>query len=122
VKLSKIENGIVVNTIVVDPNNIPEGLDGVWSDDQTLAKGMVDDGAGNFSEPVYVIPTEKINRAIDKKLALTDWTQVADVNLTPSEKAEWNNYRSLLRAMDRSARPASLGFPIPTSSMNRNNR
>lgn len=47
---SKVENGKIVDRIVVDPDNLPE-LDGDWRDDQSLEIGMIDDGQGGYKHP-----------------------------------------------------------------------
>ena len=69
-----------------------------------------------------VIDTDKITAEIDQLLADTDWTQVADVDLTTAEKSQWNGYRAALRAVDRTPRPRDLGIPDPPSDTKRNGR
>ena len=69
-----------------------------------------------------VVNTDTINNEIDRLLADTDWTQIADADLTSAEKAQWNGYRAALRALDRTPRPRDLGFPTPPSDTKRNGR
>ena len=68
------------------------------------------------------ISADAIIAEIDQLLVDTDWTQIADADLTSAEKAQWNGYRAALRAMDRTPRPRDLGFPVPPSDTKRNGR
>ncbi len=68
------------------------------------------------------VSTDTINNEIDQLLADTDWTQVADADLTNAEKTQWDGYRTALRALDRSPRPRDLGFPPPPGDAKRNGR
>lgn len=43
-----------------------------------------------------VIPVDPRYRR-DQELAATDWTQMADADLTPEKKLEWKAYRQALR-------------------------
>ena len=68
------------------------------------------------------ISTDAITAEIDQLLADTDWTQIADVDLTTAGKSQWNGYRAALRAVDRTPRPRDLGFPLPPGDTKRNGR
>lgn len=46
-------------------------------------------------------------------LAQTDWTQLADIDLTAEEKEAWASYRQLLRNLDSNTPLFSLPWPVP---------
>jgi hypothetical protein len=51
----------------------------------------------------------------DAKLMNSDWTQLADVSLTDSKKAEWVTYRQSLRDITKTyTSMEDSGFVFPT--------
>jgi hypothetical protein len=47
----------------------------------------------------------------------TDWTQVADNNLTAEEKETWAVYRQALRDLDSSKGILDLTWPVPPAEI-----
>lgn len=48
----------------------------------------------------------------DKRLSDCDWTQIADADLTQSEKADWREYRKKLRDIpDQPGFPTEINWP-----------
>jgi len=103
-----IENGIVVNTIVVDdltfmPNLVDGSVGGVgWS----YADGV-------FTAPVIVVSDEEKAQQVrsrrDSLLTESDWTQVADA---PVDKTAWATYRQLLRDVTlQDEFPTTIAWP-----------
>jgi len=103
-----IENGIVVNTIVVDdltfmPNLVDGSVGGVgWS----YADGV-------FTAPVIVVSDEEKAQQVrsrrDSLLTESDWTQVADA---PVDKTAWATYRQSLRDVPSQAEfPTTIAWP-----------
>ena len=75
---------------------------------------------------VEVTPAEKYRRWIHgqrlHRFVTSDWTQLADADLTTEEKAAWTVYRQQLRDMtdtlDLSKLKSHLGIPGPTPPWN----
>lgn len=102
--LAQIENGIVVNVIKVDPDNIPD-----WAAGWPEAKENAEIG-GSYDGSIFTKPapdlsglTEAARQERDALLASSDWTQVADA---PVDQAAWASYRQALRDI-----PQQAGFP-----------
>jgi len=103
-----IENGIVVNTIVVD--------------DLTFMPNLVDGSVGGvgwaYADGVFTPPAdtttdeEKATNARLRRNSLisaTDWTQVADA---PVDKTAWAAYRQALRDVPSQAEfPNTIAWP-----------
>jgi hypothetical protein len=52
----------------------------------------------------------------NKKLAATDWTQLADVTLTTEQRTAWTTYRQQLRDVPiNNEDPFNITWPIPPS-------
>lgn len=108
-KLAKIENNIVTNVILVDPDNIPEWA-AEWPDITEVENagiGWTYDGE-NFSEPPeppvdLELLAAQVRIRRDRLLLASDWTQVADA---PVDQAAWATYRQALRDI-----PQQDGFP-----------
>lgn len=71
----------------------------------TATKTIWEDAKEAIENPVY---TDEQKVALNKMhaqalLEQCDWTQLADVNLTDANLAEWNTYRSALRAIIQNA-------------------
>ena len=95
-----------------------EEVDGKWFTkfiagpvftDTTDSEGVVTKAAAN--EAAYRARFDSIVGAAvrterDTKLTATDWTQLADSQLTDSAKATWVTYRQALRDL-----PSASGFP-----------
>lgn len=105
----QIENGIVINTIVVDSFDV---LPNLIDAENGGAIGDLWDGR-SFSKPPKDIPAEeaKIRTLRNNLLDASDWTQIND---STADKAAWATYRQALRDI-----PAQAGFPFtiewPTS-------
>jgi hypothetical protein len=84
-----IENGFVVNTIVVDSLDYMPNL--VEATEGGIGWSYVD---GIFTAPVITLTAEQVRSVRNDKLIKSDWTQVDDA---PVDKAAWANYRQLLR-------------------------
>ena len=75
---------------------------------------------------VEVTPAEKYRRWVHgqrlHKFVTSDWTQLADADLTVEEKAAWTEYRQKLRditdTLDLSKLKSHLGIPWPTPPWN----
>lgn len=100
-KAHVIENGLVVNTIVVDSLDFLPNL--VSAEDGGAIGNRYENG-------LFVAPEPDINKAAleireqrNQKLKDTDWTQVADA---PVDQAAWAAYRQALRDV-----PQQTGFP-----------
>jgi hypothetical protein len=69
---------------------------------------------GVWEEP-YSIPVlgwEYIRDKVKELLAYSDWTQLADAQLTSEKKQEWVEYRQALRDLTQSAsKPKDVVFP-----------
>lgn len=106
-KKAQIENGVIINLIEIDPENIPEwaetwptivreGVDigWIWTGDEATAYLP----APNLEKLATSVRTERNNL-----LAASDWTQVEDA---PVDKLAWATYRQALRDIT-----AQAGFP-----------
>ena len=61
----------------------------------------------------------KIVRAMrNQKLQESDWTQLADVPLTPELRAEWVTYRQDLRDVTNQPDPFNIVWPTAPTGMN----
>jgi len=103
-----IENGIVVNTIVVDdltfmPNLVDGSVGGVgWS----YADGVCTPPADTTTDEEKAT---NIRQNRNAKLTLCDWTQVADA---PVDKTAWATYRQSLRDVPSQAEfPTTIAWP-----------
>jgi hypothetical protein len=64
---------------------------------------------GQFT-PLVVSPTAEQNKTLaEERLLNSDWTVLPDVNL--ANKAEWEAYRSALRAIARNPQEGELNWP-----------
>ena len=97
-----IENNTVVNTIEVDDLSFLPNL--VEATEGSIGWSYID---GVFSPPPDDVSdeekSERIRLTRDRKLAQSDWTQVADA---PVDQAAWATYRQALRDI-----PSQAGFP-----------
>ena len=100
----KIENGVVTNTIRVDPDNVPAELAGLMTAPEGVGIGDLYDG-NTFTKPALYLSglAEAIRQDRDYLLASCDWTQTADA---PVDQVEWQDYRQALRDI-----PQQAGFP-----------
>ena len=60
----------------------------------------------------------KVTNSRNLILSATDWTQIADVSLSDSKKAEWKTYRQALRDLSTHAKLPNLessDWPTPPS-------
>jgi hypothetical protein len=103
-KLHKIENGVITNTAIFDPDNLPDWAD-TWveipeaSVGWRLVGGVWEPPAGPTPEELAVYIREKRNQL----LTASDWTQMPDA---PVDQAAWATYRQALRDI-----PQQAGFP-----------
>lgn len=98
-----IENGVVVNTIIVDSLDVIPGLvdaEGGGS----IGDHVIDGKFVTPERPVADIAAE-VRAERDSKLATTDWSQAADVPQATKDK--WAPYRQALRDV-----PQQAGFPF----------
>jgi len=104
--LAEIKNGVVVNTIVVDPDNIPDWCLG-FPEITEAGIGWTYDGQSFSEPPEPPVDLEKLAADIrtqrDQLLTASDWTQTADA---PVDQVEWQDYRQALRDI-----PQQAGFP-----------
>ncbi len=63
-----------------------------------------------YKERIDAKSASRIRALRSAKLNNSDWTQLADSALAPSEKTDWANYRQSLRDI-----PSSTGFPHDVS-------
>jgi Phage tail assembly chaperone protein len=100
-KAHVIENGLVVNTILVESLDVLPNLISAENG------GAIGD---RYENGQFVTPEPDINKAAleireqrNQKLKDSDWTQVADA---PVDQAAWAAYRQALRDI-----PSQQGFP-----------
>ena len=100
----QIENGVVTNTILVDPDNMPAEFAGLMTAPEGVGIGDLYNG-NTFTKPAPDLSrlTEAVRQERDDLLASSDWTQVADA---PVDQAAWSAYRQALRDI-----PQQAGFP-----------
>jgi len=106
-RLAKVENGIVENVIMVDPDNIPDWC-ADWPEASEDAEiGGSYDGQKFYRRPEPAVDLEKLAADIraerNQLLADSDWTQMPDA---PVDQAAWATYRQALRDI-----PQQAGFP-----------
>jgi hypothetical protein len=67
-----------------------------------------------FSPPPldYDFQWKIIREMRDQKLQESDWTQFADVPLTPEQRAEWVTYRQELRNVTNQPDPFHIIWPV----------
>jgi len=106
-KLAKIENGVVENVILVDPDNIPDWCADWPEATQDAEIGGSYDGNVFFRRPEPLVDLEKLAADIraerNQLLTESDWTQMPDA---PVDQAAWATYRQALRDISQQA-----GFP-----------
>jgi hypothetical protein len=95
-----------------------EGVKGQWFTkfiagpvftDTTDSKGAVTSAAANeaaYKAGIDSTAGTNVRTERDTKLTATDWTQLADSQLTDKVKATWATYRQALRDL-----PSASGFP-----------
>lgn len=95
----------------------------------TLDQYMSEDSSGNFTVDLNPetfgtkIKRQKIRGIIqerNKRIAETDWTQLADVYMDDITRSKWNNYRRQLRDVpntgityDENFTPVNVNWPEP---------
>lgn len=98
-----VENGVVVNTIVVDSLDFLPNL--VSAEDGGSIGDRYENG--QFVTPVIEIDTAVLAAQVRAQrnalLSASDWTQMVDV---PVDKTVWATYRQALRDV-----PSQQGFP-----------
>jgi hypothetical protein len=103
---AQVENGIVVNVIDVDPNNVPDWC-ADWPEITEAGIGWTYDGHSFSEPPEPPVDLEKLAAQIraqrDQLLTASDWTQMPDA---PVDQAAWATYRQALRDI-----PQQAGFP-----------
>jgi hypothetical protein len=115
---AQIENGLVINLLLVDENNLPDWVVAptyIQSDTAAVGDTYVD---GQFIPYVPPPPTAEENkqRAVNA-LQQTDWTTIADVadpalsNPYLTNQAEFFAYRSSLRAIAVNPTAGNLTWP-----------
>lgn len=106
-----VENGVVVNTIVVDSLDALPGL----IDGSTGGIGWLWDGA-TLTDPHVPDPAARwatIRAERNAKLAACDWTQLPDA---PVDAAVWATYRQALRDITQQADPFNITWPTPPAA------
>ena len=104
----QIENGIVINTIVVDSFDVLPNLIDAENGGEI---GDLWDGR-SFSKPPKDIPAEEAKtRALRNDLLKdSDWTQIND---STADKAAWAIYRQALRDLPQQAGfPTTINWPV----------
>lgn len=111
--MMKIQCRRLDGSFVVLLNNLPYH---VTHDDPLFNLAMEIGADAPFEQPIEVIPVsaDEIRADRNRRLAATDWTQVADA---PVDAAAWANYRQMLRDIPQQAGfPASVTWPeLPNS-------
>lgn len=108
-----IENGIVVNTIVVDSlNDFPNLIDGSvggigWVyDGKTLT-----DPTAPTNEEITANAWGFVRADRNAFLSACDWTQLPDAPLTNVQMAAWAVYRQALRDITTQSDPFNIVWP-----------
>jgi hypothetical protein len=92
------ENGVVVNTIMLDEAEDPANFNAEWYE-------IVD----NSTEAAYEFAANSIREERDKRLADCDWWALTDIEITPDQLA----YRQALRDItNQETFPTSVNWPI----------
>lgn len=103
---AQVENGIVVNVIDVDPDNVPDWC-ADWPEVIEAGIGWTYDGHSFSEPPESPVDLEKLaaQTRMQRNQLLTDsdWTQMPDA---PVDQAAWATYRQALRDI-----PQQAGFP-----------
>ena len=103
-RAAKVENGIVAAVWVVDALDCFEGVTLIQAPDGV---GVGDKFDGKvFTPPPASVPREVVRAERNARLALCDWTQLPDADLTTAERAAWKAYRKALRDITNAP-----GFP-----------
>jgi len=109
-KAHVIENGVVVNTIVVDQLDDPTWLDAdVYGGGPgwVLVDGVLKDPNAQLIDPEQQAADVRAER--NTLLAACDWTQLADA---PVDKEAWATYRQALRDItDQPGFPSEVMWP-----------
>lgn len=85
---------------------IPVERDGLWYE-----SWVESDASSEEIEQRTSVKWEEIRRLRDRLLHLTDWTQLSDVNIEPSVKLEYQQYRQQLRDITDQSDPFDIWFP-----------
>ncbi|MBR9764820.1 MAG: phage tail protein [Rhodobacteraceae bacterium] len=117
-KKLQVVDGVVVNVVEIDPDAIPDWVDG-WPDHAPgIDIGWLQDEAGDFVPPSTAAPAAsqlwaEVRRRRNDLLTACDWTQLPDVSVTEAERSAWQVYRQALRDITEAEDPAALSWPTP---------
>ena len=99
-KKAEISNGIVINVILVDPQNIPDWC-ASWPETEEAGPGWLYDGS-TFSPPPPVVPTKSARVAeLKQLLADTDYVALSDYDKSkPDVLAQRQAWREEIRTLE----------------------
>ena len=97
--------GIAHNTTSIAQTNV-WNVPGVTQDALDAALAAYDDGGAKLA-----IAWSNVRKDRTKRLADSDWTQLADTALTDAAKANWATYRTALRDITTQADPYNITWP-----------
>jgi hypothetical protein len=115
------ENGSIISFLDTRRNNnIPANVIEItfeqWQEFLgNPGKYKVNDARDGFELAPIVTPDPMpgIRAQRNKLLAESDWTQLADVNLSPEQKEAWKIYRQTLRDFPETCDPFNPAWPVP---------